>query len=79
MWTRRIDTLVEGPESVDSDVALATALKSLSHPKRLRLLRFATEPRTLEEIASHLKVARQSAKEHLDRLLEIGLLEPRSG
>lgn len=70
---------MEVPDSVDSDAALAIALKSLSHPKRLRLLRFATEPRSLEEISSHLKVARQSAKEHLDRLLEIGLLEARSG
>lgn len=58
---------------------LATALKALAHPKRLRLLRFVTEPRSLEEIAGELKVARQSAQEHLDQLVEMGLVEPRRG
>lgn len=64
------------PEPED---ALAAALKALAHPKRLRILRFATEPRSLEEMASELKVARQSAQEHLDQLLAMGLVEPRRG
>lgn len=63
----------------ESDDALALALKALGHPKRIRLLRFVTEPRTLEEIAGHLKVARQSAQEHLDRLADLGLVEARQG
>jgi DNA-binding transcriptional ArsR family regulator len=58
---------------------LAAALKVLAHPKRLRFLRFVTEPRALEDIATHLKVARQSAQEHLDQLIALGLVEPRLG
>lgn len=57
------------------DEALATALKALAHPKRLRLLRFLTEPHHLEEIASELGVARQSAQEHVHQLLSAGVLE----
>ncbi len=66
-------------QQAESDDSLALALKALGHPKRIRLLRFVTEPRTLEEIAGHLKVARQSAQEHLDRLAELGLVESRQG
>lgn len=65
------------PTPADSDEALATAMKAFGHAKRLRLLRFVTEPRSLEEIAGHLSLARQSAQEHLDQLLEVGLLESR--
>lgn len=68
-----------GPDRHEADAALAESLKSLAHPKRLRLLRFVAEPRSLEEIASELRVTRQSAKEHLDRLVEAGLVEPRRG
>lgn len=59
--------------------ALATALKSLAHPRRLRLLRFLAEPHSLEECASDLGLARQSAQEHLDQLLALGLVEARRG
>lgn len=63
-----------GEEEFD---ALASALKGLSHPKRLRALRFLVEPHSLEELASELHVARQSAQEHLDQLLALGLVESR--
>lgn len=62
--------------AADEEEALATALKSLAHPKRLRILRVATSPVSLEDIASELKVARQSAQEHLDQLLALRLVEP---
>lgn len=57
------------------DEALAAALKALAHEKRLRLLRFLTEPHHLEEIASELSVARQSAQEHVRVLLDAGAIE----
>lgn len=63
----------------DEEEALAASLKAFSHPKRLRILRFATVPVSLEEIASDLKVARQSAQEHLDQLLALRLVEPIRG
>jgi DNA-binding transcriptional ArsR family regulator len=68
-----------GSDPIEPDEVLAVALKALAHPKRLRLLRFVTEPRSVEEIAGDLKLARQSAQEHVDQLLEHGLIEPRSG
>lgn len=75
---RGLGSHVGGTAGTDSDEALAAAMKSLSHPKRLRLLRFVTEPRSLEEIAGHLVLARQSAHEHVDQLLGLGLLETRA-
>jgi DNA-binding transcriptional ArsR family regulator len=63
----------------ETDESLALALKALGHPKRIRLLRFLTEPRTLEAIAGDLKVARQSAQEHVDRLVRMGLVAVRHG
>lgn len=63
----------------ETDESLALALKALGHPKRIKLLRFLTEPRSLEEIANHLKVARQSAQEHLAKLSELGLVAVRQG
>jgi DNA-binding transcriptional ArsR family regulator len=68
---------VEAP--ADADEALAKALKAFGHGKRLSLLRFVTSPRSLEEIAGHLLVARQSAKEHLEQLVDLGLVEARAG
>ncbi len=54
---------------------LADNLKVLGNPKRLRLLHFLTHPHYLEEIASELKMARQTAQEHVEQLVEIGVLE----
>lgn len=55
--------------------ALAGQLKALANPKRLRLLQFLTQPHYLEEIASELKMARQTAQEHVQQLLDLGVLE----
>jgi DNA-binding transcriptional ArsR family regulator len=60
-------------ESVPSDV-LATYLKAMAHPKRVHLLGFLTQPHHIEEIASELGVARQTAQEHVQQLYEAGLL-----
>lgn len=62
-------------ENAPEDDTLAASLKGLAHPKRLRLLRFLQEPHHLEEIASELGVARQSAQEHVQQLLAAGAIE----
>lgn len=72
----------EGKGHVRLDIdfeALSSDLKPLSNPKRLKLLHFLTEPHYLEEIASELKMARQSAQKHVDLLLEGGFIEKRQG
>lgn len=58
---------------------LAAWLGPLASPVRLRLLRFLSRPHYLEEVASHLGISRQGARKHLDKLVEIGVLERRSG
>lgn len=64
----------------DQDIEkMASWLRPLASPVRLRLLRFLTRPHYLEEVASHLKVTRQAARKHLDKLVGIGVLEKRSG
>lgn len=60
-------------------VALARDLRPLSNEKRLELLHFLTRPHYLEEIASHLKMARQAAQKHIDQLLEIGVIKKQPG
>lgn len=70
---------MEPAQEGETEDALAIALKALAHPNRLHLLRFTTEPRTIEEIASELGLARQSAQAHLDQLLELGVVEARRG
>ncbi|MGQ0535781.1 MAG: FHA domain-containing protein [Methanobacteriota archaeon] len=55
--------------------ALATYLKVLGNPKRLHLLRFLVKPHYIEEIASELGTARQTAQEHVQQLLEIGVVQ----
>ena len=75
-----MESIVRSPVAeADSDETLAPALKAFGHPKRLRLLRFVTQPRSLEDIAGHLALARQSAKEHLDVLVDQGLVVAKSG
>lgn len=63
---------------IDFD-ALAADLKPLANPKRLKLLHFLTEPHYLEEIASELKMARQSAQKHVDLLMDGGFLKKQQG
>lgn len=58
----------------DLDV-LAGYLKVLSNPKRLHLLQFLTQPHYLEEIASELKMARQTAQEHVQQLQDLGVIK----
>ncbi|HWH08541.1 MAG TPA: helix-turn-helix domain-containing protein [Candidatus Thermoplasmatota archaeon] len=55
--------------------ALAARLKALANEKRLRLLDFLRQPRHAEEVASELGVARQTAHEHLQVLVEAGFVE----
>lgn len=59
--------------------ALAERLVPLASAPRLKLLRFLTQPHYLEEIASHLGLTRQAARKHLDQLVEIGVLDRKSG
>ncbi len=64
----------------DADLErLAGLLLPLSSPVRLRLLRFLTTPHYLEEVASHLKLTRQAARKHLDKLVAIGVLDRKPG
>jgi DNA-binding transcriptional ArsR family regulator len=65
-------------EDVDLE-RMAEWLKPLASPLRLRLLRFLTRPHYLEEVASHLKLTRQAARKHLDKLVAIGVLDRRAG
>jgi DNA-binding transcriptional ArsR family regulator len=71
--------MAEGKEGKGTDPegfdALAGYLKVLGNPKRLHLLHFLTEPHYLEEIASELKMARQTAQEHVQLLLDIGVVQ----
>lgn len=60
-------------------VRMAKWLRALGSPVRLEMLWYLTRPHYLEEIASHLKLTRQSARKHLDKLVAIGVLEKRGG
>lgn len=64
---------MDDKDAVDTD-ALAADLKALANEKRLKLVRYLVEPRTLEETATFLGVARQTAHDHLQQLLEVGLV-----
>ena len=59
--------------------ALARDLAPLGNEKRLELLHFLTRPHYLEEIASHLGMARQAAQKHVDQLLECGVVRRQAG
>lgn len=59
--------------------ALAGYLRVLGNAKRLRLLQFLVEPHYIEEIASELKMARQTAQEHIQQLLDIGVVKRNRG
>lgn len=64
----------EPDEGGDLD-SLASYLKALANAKRLHLLRFLQKPHYLEEIASELGVARQTAQEHVQQLVELGVVQ----
>ena len=68
----------------DSDDALAVALNTLGSPVRLRMLRQLRSPKALREIevAADRSVggrtaSRQTVREHLDRLMEAGMVTRR--
>lgn len=58
---------------------LAEALKPLANERRLKLLHYLTTPHYLGEIASFLGISRQGARKHVERLLELGVVEKRQG
>lgn len=64
-----------GHEAAPSLDSLASYLKVLGSPKRLHLLQFLVKPHYIEEIASELKMARQTAQEHVQQLLGIGVIQ----
>lgn len=57
---------------------IAGLLLPLASPVRLKILRYLTTPHYLEEVASHVKLTRQAARKHLDKLVAIGVLARRS-
>jgi len=74
------DVKVDSLPVSDIDFAgLASALKALSNEKRLELLHFLTRPHYIEEIASHLKMARQAAQKHVSQLLDAGVIKKQPG
>lgn len=58
---------------------LASTLEPLAFGKRIQILSLLTQPHYLEEIASELGVARQTAKKHVDKLLSIDVIEKQQG
>lgn len=66
-------------EAEETYEPLAEQLKVLGNAKRLGLLHLLTKPHYIQEIASELGMARQSAQAHVDKLLEIGVIERRRG
>ena len=64
-------------DEANSTEPLAAYLKALAHPKRLQMLQLAIEPQSLDELASALGIARQSAQEHVDQLVDMGFLQTR--
>lgn len=65
-------------EEVDQE-RMAAWLRPLGNPLRLRLLHYLTRPHYHEEVASHLGLSRNAAQSHLDKLVEIGVLDRRAG
>lgn len=58
---------------------LARDLEPLGNPKRLELLHYLMRAHYLEEVASHLGMARQAAQKHVDQLLELGVIRKQAG
>ncbi len=57
---------------VDELEGISRELRALANAKRLGLLRFLQEPQHIEDIATELRLARQTAQRHVDQLVEIG-------
>lgn len=68
--------------SAPQDDALSRSLNALAHPSRLALLRQLRTPKTLREIQLRSQapdeagrsISRQAVREHLDRLIAIGVV-----
>lgn len=69
------------PASAASDplASLAEDLDALSNLQRLRLLHLLTRPRYAEEIAESLRMSRQSALKHIEKLQERGFVRAVNG
>lgn len=71
--------------SAPQDDALSRSLNALAHPSRLALLRQLRTPKTLREIQLRAaaadeagrSISRQAVREHLDRLIAIGVVHAR--
>ena len=71
--------------SAPQDDALSRSLNALAHPSRLALLRQLRTPKTLREIQLRAQtndevgrsISRQAVREHLDRLIAIGVVHAR--
>lgn len=85
MPVRPMCAYVEFQEAAPQDEALSRSLSALAHPSRLALLRQLRTPRTLREIqlqsstpdAVIRSISRQAVREHLDKLLVIGVVNAR--
>lgn len=78
-----MDLHVDLESSAPQDDALSGALHALAHPSRLALIRQLRMPKTLREIQlrtangadeSARVISRQAVREHLDRLIAIGVV-----
>lgn len=74
-----IGTVQQAGLSDDDLASMAQNLKILGNQRRLQLLQYLVTPHYIQEIASELGIARQSAQAHVDKLVDIGVLERRRG
>lgn len=73
------DAPEDAPAEAGELASLAEPLGVLGNEKRLHLLSYLTTPHYIREIASELGITRQSAQAHVDKLVEIGVVERRRG
>lgn len=79
--------MTDGPKEDETELrvdglapeAMAELFEALANPRRLRVLRYLTDPRYLREVASEFDISRQAAHHHLDKLAETGLLRRKKG
>lgn len=73
---------VPGPAAHMHDEHLANALNALASPTRLQILRALRTPRALAEIhvrapEGERNIARQTVREHLNKLIQVGMVASR--
>lgn len=85
---RPLSRVVEHVPAPESGHDFAAVLGALASPVRLALINHLRTPRTLKEIdvkvwdpdrKAQRPIARQTVKEHLDRLIQIGIVATRPG